>query len=95
VSGGIKQGADRLDCVTSLADDSWYVALARRQMKGHPVSGLSPRENNLVGKLNEFADDEAKELLHASAPAQAVTFFRALVMMLPTVCEGRAPTLTQ
>jgi hypothetical protein len=95
MSGGVQQGTDRLNGVAALANDSWNVALARGQMKDHLFRRFGLRKDNLVWKFNELADDEAKELLHASEPAQAVAFFRAFVIMLPTVCEGRAPTLTQ
>ena len=35
-------------------------------MKDHPVGRFGSREHNLVGKFNEFANDETKELLQAS-----------------------------
>ena len=95
VSGGVQKRADRLNSVAALSNDSRYVALARSEMKNHFVRRFGLRKDNLVWKFNELANDEAKELLHASEPAQAVAFFLAFVMMLPTVCEGRAPTPTQ
>lgn len=35
VSGGVQQGADRLNCVAALANDSWHVALTRGEVKDH------------------------------------------------------------
>ena len=64
-------------------------------MKDHPLRRFGPRKDNLVRVFDELTNDEEKELLHASTPAQAVAFLRAFLMMLPTVSEGRAPTLTQ
>ena len=95
MSGGVQQGPDCLNGMATLADDSGHIALARGQMENHPLGRFGPRKDNLVWKFNELTDDEAKKLLHASEPAQAVAFFRAFEIMLPTVCEGRAPTPTQ
>ena len=81
--------------VSALTNDPWHIALTNRQMKDHPLGRFSLRKDNLVRIFDELADDEEKELLHASMSAQAVAFFRALLMMLPTVSEGRAPTPTQ
>lgn len=35
VSGGVQQGADRLNGVAALANDSWHVALTRGEVKDH------------------------------------------------------------
>jgi len=64
-------------------------------VKDHAIRCFGLRKDNLVRIFDELTDDEAKELLHASGAAQAVAFLRALLIMLPTVSEGRAPTLTQ
>jgi hypothetical protein len=95
VSGSIQKGANRLDSMTTLSNDSGDVALPGGQVENHAVGRFGLRKDNLVRIFDQLTDDEAKELLHASRPAQAVAFLRALLMMLPTVSEGRAPTLTQ
>jgi hypothetical protein len=79
----------------TFSNNSGDIALSGRQVENHAIGRFSLRKDNLVRILNELTDDEAKELLHASGPAQAVAFLRALLMILPTVSEGRAPTLTQ
>ena len=79
----------------ALADDSGDVAFPGSQVKDNAIGRFGLRKDNLVRIFDELTDDEAKELLHASGPAQAVAFLRALLMRLPTVSEGRAPTLTQ
>jgi hypothetical protein len=84
-----------LNGVAALANYPWHVALARGEMKDHPVRRFGLRKDNLVRIFDELTDDEEKELLHASRPAHAAAFLRALVMILPTVSEGRAPTPTQ
>ena len=79
----------------ALADDSGDVAFPGSQVKDNAIGRFGLRKDNLVRIFDELTDDEAKELLHASGAAQAVAFLRALLIMLPTVSEGRAPTLTQ
>ncbi len=95
VSGSVQKGANCLDGMPTLSNDSGDVALPGGQVKNHAIGRFGLRKDNLVRIFDELTDDEAKELLHASGPAQAVAFLRALLMMLPTVSEGRAPTLTQ
>jgi hypothetical protein len=95
IGGGVQEGADGLNGVAAFANYPWHIALARGKMKDNPLGRFSLRKDNLVRIFDELADDEEKELLHASQSAQAVAFFRALLMMLPTVSEGRAPTPTQ
>jgi hypothetical protein len=95
VGRGVEQGADCLNGMSAFTDDLRDVAFASSKMKDHLVLGLGLRENNLVWKLNELTDDEPKEFLHAAGVAYGATFFRALLMMLPTVCDGLAPTPTQ
>jgi hypothetical protein len=95
VSGSVQKGANCLDGMPTLSNDSRDVALPGGQVKNHAIGRFSLRKDKLVRIFDELTDDEAKELLHASGPAQAVAFLRALLMMLPTVSEGRAPTLTQ
>jgi hypothetical protein len=95
VSGSVQQRANSLDGMAALSNDPGNVALPGRQVKNHAIGRFGLRKDNLVRIFNELTNDEAKELLHASGAPQAVAFFRALLMMLPTVSEGRAPTLTQ
>jgi hypothetical protein len=81
--------------MTPLANDPGQVAFSRGEMKDYPLRRLGLRQDNLVRIFDELTNDEAKELLHASKPPHAVAFFRAFVIRLPTVSEGRAPTPTQ
>jgi hypothetical protein len=95
VSGSVQKRANCLDGMPAFSNDSGDVALSGGQVKNHAIGRFGLRKDYLVRIFDELTDDEAKELLHASGPAQAVAFLRALLMILPTVSEGRAPTLTQ
>lgn len=64
MGGSVQKSADRLNRVTTLADDPGHIALSRGQMKDHPFSCLGLRKDNLVRIFDELTDDEAKELLH-------------------------------
>ncbi len=66
VRGGVEKGANRLNGMAALANDSWHVALARGEMKDHPFRRFGLRKDNLVREFDELANDEEKELLHAS-----------------------------
>jgi len=66
VAGSVQKSADRLNRVTPLANDPGHIALSRGQMKDQPFSCLGLRKDNLVREFDELANDEEKELLHAS-----------------------------
>lgn len=96
--GSGEEGSDGLNGVSTLANNFWKIGFAGCHKKRGLAVQFRAGDHQFIGEFYKLPQHKSEKLLHDRLSAQAVasaTCLRALLMMLPTVCEGRAPTPTQ
>lgn len=62
--GAVQKRANRVNGLAVAADDAADVALAQLHFKNRHLSVRKFREDHIVGKLNQLADDELEKFFH-------------------------------